>query len=547
MKKSYLGILFLAGSSLAAMAQNKIDPNGQRMLNDYNALNRVSAYSASGVPEVSVMPSAPVPEKVSAIVTVADGYTAGDVEAAGYEILAEAGDMVIISLPLGDVEEFAALDCVKHIAFGGETAPMLDRAREQSNVTQVVTGNDDVLTHGYTGKGVVASLYDTGLDPNHINFLDADGKSRVKQVWTVTGSDSRTVGYTTDADIAGFTTENRNETHGTHVLGIMTGSYKGEADFAGTTALKHGDMPYYGVAPDADIVVTCGDLYNSNILVGVKKAIDYAKSQGQPAVVNLSLGSTSGPHDGSDSFGRMLSEYGKDAIIVVSAGNDGNVPMSINKKCTAMSKILRTFLGKQNPETTSLSGTVEFYASDATPFQFSLVIYSALEGKVVYELPVNSSTSGRSTYLGGSKYTNSDYKHDANFDAAFSDDSYVAVSTNVGTNNNRYYATVQHSLKYTSASNSNLYLLWAGFLGFRDPKALSCLQGTSVPKAPITCSLDLYPKPKPNTFSCLSQHRMCMGLCSSLSPKIRLPTSSPGHCGNGMGASLCLPSAAHPT
>lgn len=447
------------------MAQNKIDINGQRMLNDYNALNRVSVYSASGQQEVTVMPENPVPSRVSAIVTLAEGYVAEDLAAAGYDIQVEAGDMAIVTVALADMDALTALDCVKHVAFGGEAVPMMDLAREASNVDAVVTGNDASLSHGYTGKGVVASLFDTGMDPNHVNFLDADGKSRVSQIWTVTGGDARTVGYTTEADIAGFTTENRNETHGTHVLGIMAGSYNGEAEYAGTTSKKTGNIPYFGVATDAELVVTCGDLYNANILVGVKKAIDYAKSQGKPAVVNLSLGNTSGPHDGSDSFGRMLSEYGKDALIVISAGNDGGVPMSINKKCTGMSKILRTFLGRENPEETSLTGTVEFYASDATPFKFSVVIYSVMDRKVVYQLPVNSTTSGRSTYLGGSKYTGGDYKHDASFDAMFTDDSYVAVSTNVGTNNNRYYAVVQHSLKFKPGNNYYLGFIVEGTNG----------------------------------------------------------------------------------
>jgi subtilisin family serine protease len=110
--------------------------------------------------------------------------------------------------------------------------------------------------------------------------------------------------------------------HGTHVAGIAAGR-------------RVRGTPYVGFAPNADLVFAAfgnsGDeaddinaWFSSSLCDAVRFIFDEAERRGQPAVVNLSLGSHAGPHDGSSLEDRCLDELvGPGRIIVASAGNEG--------------------------------------------------------------------------------------------------------------------------------------------------------------------------------------------------------------------------------
>jgi len=86
------------------------------------------------------------------------------------------------------------------------------------------------------------------------------------------------------------------------------------------------------------IVLGCGGLYDNNSTIAVSKMIDYAKAQGKPLVVSLSIGSTIGSHDEYDTFSSYLDELGKDAIICIAAGNEGADDLSLVKTLTSSDK-----------------------------------------------------------------------------------------------------------------------------------------------------------------------------------------------------------------
>ena len=56
--------------------------------------------------------------------------------------------------------------------------------------------------------------------------------------------------------------------------------------------------PYYGMAPNSTIVASCGTLADVFIAYGLEGILDYRYYNNKPAVINLSLGNNSGPHDG---------------------------------------------------------------------------------------------------------------------------------------------------------------------------------------------------------------------------------------------------------
>ncbi|MFR0835150.1 MAG: hypothetical protein ACLSG8_02135 [Barnesiella sp.] len=67
----------------------------------------------------------------------------------------------------------------------------------------------------------------------------------------------------------------------------------------------------------------------------IKYIYDYADEQEIPAVINMSLGTEMGPHDGTSLRDIMADEMaGEGRILVGAAGNNGLVDMHISKTFT---------------------------------------------------------------------------------------------------------------------------------------------------------------------------------------------------------------------
>ena len=110
----------------------------------------------------------------------------------------------------------------------------------------------------------------------------------------------------------------------------MAGGYRGNITYAQrvtdqTSKQVVGPNPFYGCAPESELVASCGDLQDMFIAMGVDDIVNYAKLSGKepkPCVINLSLGSNVGAHDSTSVMNKFLAECGKDVIICVAAGNE---------------------------------------------------------------------------------------------------------------------------------------------------------------------------------------------------------------------------------
>ncbi len=400
MKKNLLIFGMLAACcSGTLMAQSKI-----------NGLGRLAIESYMSTPKAR---SVAAPE-VLALVTVANPADIDVLKGKGYKVSSVVENMAMVNVAIDRVEELASLPQVESVSFGNESRPYLDQARIVSNVDVINDGSGDGLAgHSYTGKGVTVGLYDTGLDPNHASFRNADGSTRVKGIYVRRETTSSNQDITDPAEIAKFTTENNQESHGTHVLGIIAGSNDATGTYAGGAK---GAIPYYGPAYEADLLIGCGDFTDNAILAGVDTVVKKGKELGQPVVVNLSLGSNTGSHDPNSDRSKFLDALGKDAIICISAGNEGELPMSVSRKFSSFgaNKTLNTFIVPQTTSTTGptskIAYTAEFWCDTDEAFNCNLVVYDKSSGRVVQSIPVEADNTARLTGDAmGSQYDSSSY------------------------------------------------------------------------------------------------------------------------------------------
>jgi subtilisin family serine protease len=217
---------------------------------------------------------------------------------------------------------------------------------------------------GDTGQGTVVGIVDTGIDLTNQDFMTSNG-TRILDLWdqpacpNPQGSGRGEACPAQPANAGGFTfgaectqaminggdcgvqppngccgtyfyygttcedpiqpneattqfPEEDCDGHGTHVAGIAASN--GRAAPAGT---------YIGVAPQANLVVVKSDGNLADIVDGVDYVFKVAAAKGEPASVNLSLGTYEGPHDGSDMFETMLDALtGPGKVLTVAAGNE---------------------------------------------------------------------------------------------------------------------------------------------------------------------------------------------------------------------------------
>jgi subtilisin family serine protease len=201
---------------------------------------------------------------------------------------------------------------------------MSDSARAHHFVNEVHAGTGG-LESGFTGKGVVIGIVDTGVDFNHPDFIDSSGVHRTVRFWDQTMPDNASspqpygYGFVWDSlSISnGTCTSNDASGHGTTVAGQAAGN-----------GLACGQNK--GMAPEATIIAVKTDFNRQNWTLTVADACDYifkvADSLGMPAVVNLSLGSYFGSHDGNDPASEIIEDLldqKPGRIVVSAAGNSG--------------------------------------------------------------------------------------------------------------------------------------------------------------------------------------------------------------------------------
>ena len=194
-----------------------------------------------------------------------------------------------------------------------------------------------------TGKGVLLSVIDSGIDYMHPDFQNADGSTRILALWdqTIPPDSSKNFlpppGYTLgvlftenqiNAAIAAPTVQERaafcpsfdSSGHGTHVTGIAAGN--GRVQIANR-----------GVAYEASLLIIklgapgpMGFPSTTQLMQAVDFSVRYAIDHQLPLSINLSFGNTYGSHSGTsllETYLDSVSDLGR-ICIVTGSGNEGN-------------------------------------------------------------------------------------------------------------------------------------------------------------------------------------------------------------------------------
>lgn len=221
----------------------------------------------------------------------------------------------IVNISVDKLVDFIKSDIVQYI----ELPKSLYTSDEQSNIASCV--DEAQKTLNLTGKGVLVGFIDSGIDYTHNAFRNIDGTTRIEYIYDLSQGNAiynkeKINEALKSQDPFSIVPHNDQTEHGTHVAGI---------------ACAGGKIPknLYGVAPESSIamVKTVRGLYSlsTNILRGLKFLVDKSKELKMPLVVNISLSTNDGAHNGTS----LLEQYIftvcnlERITVVIAAGNEG--------------------------------------------------------------------------------------------------------------------------------------------------------------------------------------------------------------------------------
>lgn len=250
------------------------------------------------------------------------------------------GNYAIVKISEDDIPSLAAFPQVIYIERPRQLFFEIVSARQASCLSAIQENS----SYGLTGKGILISVIDSGIDYAHPDFCNPDKTTRLVALWdqTILADPSAgrfaPAGYSQgtlfspeqiNAALQADTFEQRMELvpstdvtgHGTHVAGIAAGNGRASGGL------------YRGVAPESSLLAVKlgspdpkGFPNTIELMQAVDFSVRYAIEHTVPLVINLSFGNTYGSHSGTsllETYLDYVSNLGR-INIVVGSGNEGN-------------------------------------------------------------------------------------------------------------------------------------------------------------------------------------------------------------------------------
>lgn len=353
-KRLPIALLFLIGGGIlhSQTLKGKLDLRFQTLVND-------TELTKKGIKSPESTETLLLDKKISRI-TGTEKYSCiiyttnvDELRKMGIEIQSVLPNFVTALVSVEDLKNLSQVSTVQSVKSPEKLFTNNDIAVGTSGASLLQNG---VLNGtSYKGKGILLGVFDTGIDWKHPDFRNATDqtKSRILNLWdqtiTPTGTETSPSGFTygveyTQAQIndeidgtpANFVRESDTSGHGTHVAGI-----------AGGNGAALSNQNYVGMAPEADYVVVKGG-NGSFSQTGTIDALTYFKKiatqLNKPIVVNMSIGSQFGPHDGSRPDEVAVDNFTSSAngrVVVIAAGNDNG--SNIHNRQTLQPNETKTF------------------------------------------------------------------------------------------------------------------------------------------------------------------------------------------------------------
>ncbi len=225
----------------------------------------------------------------------------------------QKGDIITAKVKKDTISFLAQDDRVLFVSASKKVKYHLDAVSAATGLFKLKEGN----SRRFTGKGVIVGIVDSGIDYRHPAF-----ENRILYIYDLSS------GEVCDKEkIKNLRCNQRDRIgHGTHVAGIAAGNGKAPAGE---------QTPYVGIAPEAEIIMVSlgveSGIEEDDVIKGIEFIKNKAKELDKPLVVNLSLGTDVGPHDGTDLFSQALRKFIDEGVIIVkSAGNSAYFNLHIS-------------------------------------------------------------------------------------------------------------------------------------------------------------------------------------------------------------------------
>ena len=389
MKKPLLVIVLLFVIVTMGWSQNsKFSPITRQLLHEitiaqekYGNLNSLADKMPTNA-RTSVMPSTGALAKVSHEIDISR------LQELGVKVHTKAGNIWSLNIPLDKLSAMADVKGLEYLETDFAIQPRLEESRQLSRVDQVHQAINGLST-SYTGDGVVLGIIDYDFVLNHPAFYSEDGSQyRVSKVWLQSGfTGTPPAPYDYGAELSGANEilnlgvySTSSGSHGTHVAGIAGGSGNGS------------NGAYRGFAPEAELVFvelssfdtspSAGISGPSAVIDAVNYIFEYAASQNKPAVINMSLGTHIGPHDGTSLLEQGLDNLaGAGKILVAAAGNEGDTPLHVSHTFNSEETMATAIIG-QNVDDGIYASELSVWGSANTNFEVNVLSYNAFTGEI---------------------------------------------------------------------------------------------------------------------------------------------------------------------